>query len=104
MVEISEKDLRRFEEEFNRLRSEVYVFRAVMGAILANALESRGSAQSFFDDMRAQVQTGLTRVHDREMTPQKLRESQMTTANEFFDQVAEHLELAQTSEGRSGTH
>lgn len=49
MAELSDEDLARFEEEFNRLRSEVYVFRAIIGAIMANAVASREGADEFFE-------------------------------------------------------
>ncbi len=104
MVELSDKDMARFEDEFNRLRSEVIIFRAILGAIMANAVERRERSDEFFAMIRAQVHTGLTRFFARKKTPEKLREFHRSTANDFFDQLAEYLEIAQTSQGRSGTN
>lgn len=98
MVELSDEDLARFEKEFNRLRSEVYVFRAILGAIMANALASREGANEFFDAIRAQAHTGLTRAFAREQTPQAMRDFQRATLSGFFDQIAEQLDIAQTSQ------
>ncbi len=104
MVELSEQDLKRFENEFNRIRADVEVFRAVQGAILANVLAARPDTDEFFEDMRAQCHTGLTRAAERHKAPEAMREFQRTALNEFFDGLAEQLEIARTSEGRSGTH
>ncbi len=104
MVELSDKDMARFEDEFNKLRSEVIIFRAILGAIMANALDRRERTDEFFEMIRAQVHTGLTRRFDDSRIPEKLRKFHRNSANEFFDQLADHLEIAQTSQGRSGTH
>ena len=103
MAELSDEDMVRFENEFNKLRSEVFVFRAILGAIMANAVASGEKSDEFFEVLRAQTHTGLTRLFARGSTPEKLREFHRTSANGFFDQLAEHLEIAQTSQGRSGT-
>ena len=104
MVELSDKDFARFEKEFNRLRSEIYVFRAIHGAILANAVASREKSDEFFEVLRAQALTGLTRAFARDKTPEEMRVFRRDTLNEFFDQVADQLDIAQTSQGRSWTH
>ncbi len=103
MAELSDDDLARLENEFNRLRSDVEIFRAILGAIMANAVASRERSDEFFEVLRAQAHTGLTQAFDRDNTPQKLRKFQRETANGFFDQLAEQLEIAQTKQGRSGT-
>ena len=102
MAELSDEDMARFENAFNKLRSDVEIFRAILGAIMANTLASRERSDEFFEDLRAQVHTGLTRRFASGRTPEKLRKFHRETANEFFDQLAEHLEIAQTSQGRSG--
>ena len=104
MAELSDEDLDRFEKEFNRLRSEVYVFRAIIGAIMANAVASREGADEYFEALRAQAHTGLARAFTRDDTPETLREFQRATLNGFFDQMGEQLDIAQTSQGRSGSH
>ncbi len=104
MVEVSDDDLAPLENEFNRLRSDVEIFRAILGAIMANAVASREQSGEFFEMIRAQVHTGLTRRFDGSRTSKKLRKFHRDSANEFFDQLAEHLEIAQTSQGRSGTN
>ena len=76
----------------------------LLGAIMANAVASREGSAEFFESLRAQAHTGLTRTFARDGTPEALRGFQRTTANEFFDQLAEHLDIAQTSQDRSGTH
>ena len=104
MVEISERDLRNLETELNRLRADVEIFRAIQGMLMANILASREGTEEFFADMRAQVLTGLARSATRHDAPQAMRDLQLTAANEFFDQLAEYLKIAQTSDGRSGPH
>ncbi len=54
MAELSDEDLTRFENEFNELRSEVFVFRAILGAIMANAVASREKSVENFDELRVQ--------------------------------------------------
>ncbi len=100
---VYDKDFARFEKEFNKLRSEVYVFRAILGAIMANAVASREKSDEFFEVLRAQTHNGLTRLFASGRTPEKLREFHRESANGFFDQLAEQLEIAQSSQGRSGT-
>ena len=102
MVEVSEQDLARLENEFNSLRAEVYVFRALLAAMMINTLESRESAPEFLAAIRAQTHTGLMRAFKREHTPERLRDFQRTALNGFFDQVAEQLDISETSEDRSG--
>ena len=104
MVEVSDNDLARLENELNRLRSDVEIFRAILGALMANAVAGREESGEFFDTLRAQVHTGLARRFTGGHIPEKLRKFHRETANKFFDQLADHLEIAQTSEGRSGTH
>lgn len=104
MVEISEKDLQRLQIEFNRLRAEVEMFRAVVGAIMANALATRSTAAEFFEDLRAQTSTGLQKAWERNSTPQAMRDLERTAVVDFFDQLATQLEIAKTSDHRSGTH
>ena len=104
MAELSDEDLDRFEKEFNRLRSEVYVFRAIIGAIMANAVASREGADEYFEALRAQAHTGLVRVFARDDTPEKLRKFHRAALNDFFDQMGDHLDVARTSQGRSGSH
>ncbi len=71
---------------------------------MANAVASREQSDEFFEMIRAQVHTGLTRRFAGSHIPEKLRKFHRDSANEFFDQLAEHLEIAQTSQGRSGTN
>ena len=104
MVELSDDDINNIEAEINRLRADVEVFRAIQGMIMANILVSREGTEDFFKDMHAQVQTGLTRTAKQRNTPEAVRKLQLTAANEFFDQLAEQLGIAQTSDGRAGTH
>ena len=104
MVELSDQELTRVENEFNRLRSDVEIFRAILGALMANAVANREQSDEFFEMIRAQVHTGLSRRFAGSRIPEKLRKFHRESANEFFDQLAEHLEIAQTSQGRSGTH
>ncbi len=73
MAELSDEDLHRFENEFNKLRSEVFVFRAILGAIMANAVASREKSVEFFDELRVQTHTGLTRLFARGRTPETLK-------------------------------
>ncbi len=102
MPELSDDDMARLENEFNRLRSDVEIFRAILGAFLANAVASRERSDEFFEMIRAQVHTGLTRRFADGEIPEKLRKFHRDTANEFFDQLAKYLEIAQTNQGRSG--
>ncbi len=103
MAELSDEDMARFENEFNKLRSEVLVFRAILGALMANAVASREKSDEFFEVLRAQAHTGLTRLFARDRTPEKLRKFHRASANGFFDQLADQLDIAETSQGRSGT-
>jgi len=102
MVELSDDDLARLENEINRLRSDVEMFRAILGAIMANAVGSHEKSDEFFEMLRAQVHTGLTRRFADAHVPEKLRKFHRKSVNEFFDQLAKHLEIAQTNQGRSG--
>ncbi len=73
MAELSDEDLTRFENEFNELRSEVFVFRAILGAIMANAVASREKSVELFDELRVQTHTGLTRLFACGRTPETLK-------------------------------
>ena len=102
MVELSEADLRRLEEGFNRLRADVYVTQAIIGAMMANVLEKRGQTAEFFETMRVQVLTGLARTLDRDQAPENMREMNRAAANDFFDRMAAQLDILTPSEGQFG--
>ena len=98
MFESSDQDQARFETEIIELRSEVRVLRAVLGAVVANALASRGGNPDYFDAIRAQAHTGLIRIFGQEQTSEIQMKIYRAALNGFLDQLADQLDMAQTSQ------